>query len=80
MAQEDLAVLQTVLFEAYQEGGDRKVIETFKHFAGVEVDNISNGRYMFRRLLDPDKLQNFNKQMSGNKDIIRQQYFFLQNF
>lgn len=67
LAQEDLDVLQTVLFEAFQEGGDEKVIQTFRHFAGVDVDYISRGRYMFKSLVDPDKLQNFNKQMSRDR-------------
>ena len=67
LAQEDLDVLQTVLFEAFQEGGDEKVIQTFRHFAGVDVDYISRGRYMFKSLVDHDKLQNFNKQMSRDR-------------
>lgn len=55
--QDSLDTLQTILFEAYAEGGDEKVIETFKIMAGVEVDYISKGRYMFQRLVDPDRLQ-----------------------
>jgi len=67
LAQEDLEVLQNILFEAFKEGGDQQVVDTFKHFAGVEVDNISRGRYMFRSLVDPDKLHNFNQQMSRDR-------------
>ena len=71
LEQDDLQVLQDVLFEAYKEGGDEKVIETFKYFAGVEVDYISKGRYMFRSLVDPEKLKNFNQNMSRDNSIDR---------
>jgi len=54
---QDIDVLETVLLAAYEEGGDEKVIETFRHFAGIDVENISRGRYMFQRLVDPDKLK-----------------------
>lgn len=57
LGEQDLDVLQTVLFAAYEEGGDEKVIETFRHFAGIDVDYISKGRYMFKRLVDPNKLK-----------------------
>jgi len=55
LGDEELAIFEKLLFKAFQEGGDEKVEEVYKHYTGTDIEHISKGRYMFGRLVNPDK-------------------------
>lgn len=48
-------IYEKLLFAAFQDGGDEKVEKVYKHYTGTDIEHISKGRYMFKRLVNPDK-------------------------
>jgi len=71
LSQNSLDIYQNILLAAYQEGGDDAVVNTYNQMAGVEIEPISKGRYMFQSIVDPEKLKesinNFNKILNERK-------------
>jgi len=52
---ETQAILQEILIDAYKDDGDQGVIDQYAKMAGVEIEAVSRGRYMFANLYDPEK-------------------------
>jgi len=42
--------LQDVLMDAYRENGDQGVVDTYAKMAGVEIQALTRGRYVFHTL------------------------------
>jgi len=43
-----------MLWDAYKEGGDDAVVDMYTKMAGVEIQALRNGRYMFANLYTPE--------------------------
>ena len=50
---QNIEILTQMLLRAYKKGGDQAVIDAYKEMAGVEIEALRNGRYMFATLYDP---------------------------
>ena len=48
--QESIPIYQKMLFDAYNEGGDDAVVNIYTKMAGVEIEAVTRGRYMFANL------------------------------
>ena len=46
--------LEKMLSDAYRKNGDKGVIDLFAQMAGVEIQALRNGRYMFANLYTPE--------------------------
>ena len=53
---ENQDILTSILINAFKHGGDDAVIETYAEISGVEIEAISNGRYIFANLHDPEAI------------------------
>ena len=47
---ETVQVYTQMLFDAYKEGGDDAVVKMYTQIAGVEIEALRNGRYVFANL------------------------------
>jgi len=54
---ENIEILTNMLLNAFKRGGDPAVIEMYKELAGVEIEALRQGRYMFANLYDPETQQ-----------------------
>ena len=51
--QQSIDALFNILLQAFKSGGDNAVIDMYKRMTGVEIEAISRGRYMFKKLVTP---------------------------
>lgn len=49
-APENIKILEKMLFDAYKRGGDPAVVDAYAEMAGVEIEALRNGRYVFHNL------------------------------
>jgi len=59
--EQSIGYLTKMLLDAYRSGRDPAVIEKYKEMAGVEIEAISKGRYMFANLYDPEANQSIQE-------------------
>ena len=48
--QNGINIVTNMLWDAYKEGGDDAVVDMYTKMAGVEIQALRNGRYMFANL------------------------------
>ena len=54
---EGIGYLTNMLLREYKRGGDPAVIKMYGSMSGVEIEAVTNGRYMFANLHDPEQLK-----------------------
>ena len=52
--EQGVGYLAKMLLDAYKQGGDQAVIDRYAEMAGVQIEAVSKGRYMFANLYDPE--------------------------
>jgi len=59
--QQGIQILTKILLDAYRRSGDQGVIDRYAEMAGVQIEAISKGRYMFANLYDPEANQSIQE-------------------
>jgi len=64
--EQGLQVIQKILLRAYQTGGDDAVVDMYTKMAGVQIEAIRNGRYIFANLYTPDDYEGKLEELEDN--------------
>ena len=70
MVNSTVEIIEKMLYREYQKGGDQAVINIYQHFAGVEIEALRPGRYVFDTLTGGGRTYNYGNAGNRNQYLV----------
>jgi len=64
-------IIEEMLMKEYRQGGDQAVIDMYQSYAGVEIEALRNGRYVFHNMTGGSNphYQAIREMLQGKKKV-----------